>query len=179
MVQTKKTVKPKPRKTRKPVNTAKRKSRAKKKPSILGRVWQSIKNPVLKLSALLIFVFICYLGYLDYTVRKQFEGKRWAIPARVYASPLEVYAGARINASQLLLLLKKLHYRSDSKLSSQATYIKTAQTIHLKTRKFAFWDKTQDVQYIRIKFSANEVLSIQDVESGRRSEEHTSELQSR
>jgi len=146
---------------------AKRKSRAKQKPSILGKVWQSIKKPVLKLSALLIFVFICYLGYLDYTVRKQFEGKRWAIPARVYASPLEVYAGARINASQLLLLLKKLHYRSDSKLSSQATYIKTAQTIHLKTRKFAFWDKTQDVQYIRIKFSANEVLSIQDVESGR------------
>ena len=38
------------------------------------------------------FVFVSYLGYLDYNVRKQFEGKRWAIPARVYANPVELYA---------------------------------------------------------------------------------------
>jgi len=32
-----------------------------------------------------LFMFFSYLGYLDYNVRKQFEGKRWAVPARVYA----------------------------------------------------------------------------------------------
>jgi penicillin-binding protein 1B len=36
------------------------------------------------------FLLFGYLGVLDYNVRKQFEGKRWAIPARVYASPVEL-----------------------------------------------------------------------------------------
>ena len=40
-----------------------------------------------------IFIFISYLGYLDFTVRKQFSGKRWSIPAKVYASPVEIFAG--------------------------------------------------------------------------------------
>jgi len=166
MAESKKPVKPRSKKTAKTGKTSKRKSKAKQKPSLLNKTWHLIKKPVLKFCALLVFIFICYLGYLDYTVREQFEGKRWAIPARVYASPVEVYAGSKINAKQLLVLLKKLHYRSERKLSSQATYYKKAQTISLKTRKFIFWDKTQEVQYIRINFSATEVRSIIDVETG-------------
>ena len=156
----------KPRKPRQSGKTAKRKTNAKQKPALLNKTWQVIKIPLLKFCVLLFFVFVCYLGYLDYTVREQFEGKRWAIPARVYASPVEIYTGSKLNAQQLLTLLKKLHYRSDSKLSSQATYSKNAQTISLKTRQFVFWDKTQQVQNIRITFSATEVLSIVDAESG-------------
>ncbi|WP_428354364.1 penicillin-binding protein 1B [Methyloprofundus sp.] len=167
MAERKKPQKPaKPRKPRQSAKTAKRKSRAKQKPTMRHKVWQWIKMPLLKFSAFFVFVFICYLGYLDYTVREQFEGKRWAIPARVYASPVEVYSGSKMSAQQLLTLLKKLHYRSDSKLSSQATYYKKAQTISLKTRQFVFWDKTQDVQYIRITFAADEVRSIKEMETG-------------
>ncbi len=36
-----------------------------------------------------------YLLYLDHTVTTKFEGKRWAVPARVYGRPLELYPGAR------------------------------------------------------------------------------------
>lgn len=171
MATTKKPANPvKPRKAAKPRQTGKttrRKSKAKQKPSLLKKTWNVVKKPVLKLSALLVFIFVCYLGYLDYTVREQFEGKRWAIPARVYASPVELYAGSKINAQQLISLLKKLHYRADSTLSSQATYKKSAQTVSLKTRQFVFWDKTQQIQHIRIAFSATEVRSIKDIESGR------------
>lgn len=155
---------PKPRKTRKPRQAGKT---AKKKPSVLKRSWQAIKIPLLKFCALLFFVFICYLGYLDYTVREQFEGKRWAIPAHVYANPVEIYAGFKLNAKQLIVLLKKLHYRADSRLSSQATYKKSAHTVSLKTRQFVFSDKTQQVQHIRISFSSTKVLSVRDVGSGR------------
>ncbi|OQK18281.1 penicillin-binding protein 1B [Methyloprofundus sedimenti] len=164
MVETKKPKKP--RKPRQSGKTAKRKTNVKPKPGLLKKIWQVIKIPLLKFSVLLFFVFVCYLGYLDYTLREQFEGKRWAIPARVYANPVEIYAGSKLNAQQFLTLLQKLHYRSDSKLSSQATYYKSAQKISLKTRQFVFWDKTQQLQYIRITFSATEVLSIVDVESG-------------
>ena len=153
------------KKPRKPRTKAGKK--AKQKPSIVKKIWQLIKAPLLKLFALFVFVFACYLGYLDYTVRKQFEGKRWSIPAHVYASPVEIYAGLQMNAQQLLVLLKKLHYRPDGKLSSQATYNnKRRGTISLKTRQFVFWDKAQEIQHIRIVFSATEVRSITDVQTG-------------
>lgn len=153
--------------TKKPATKSRRKPKAKQQqPSRFRMLWNMLKIPLLKFFALFVFVFLCYLGYLDYTVREQFEGKRWAIPAHVYASPVEIYAGSQINAQQLLVLLKKLHYRSDRKLSSQATYYEKAGTISLKTRKFVFWDKTQDVQYIRIQFSTHEVRSIIDVTTG-------------
>ena len=32
-----------------------------------------------------------YTLYLAKTVRVKFEGKRWALPAQVYARPLELY----------------------------------------------------------------------------------------
>jgi penicillin-binding protein 1B len=31
--------------------------------------------------------------YLDFRVRSEFEGRRFALPARIYARPLELHAG--------------------------------------------------------------------------------------
>ncbi|NOQ13781.1 MAG: penicillin-binding protein 1B [Methyloprofundus sp.] len=146
---------------------AKAAAKGKQKPSLVNRIWSLLKIPLLKFCAVFVFVFVCYLGYLDYTVREQFEGKRWSIPARVYASPVEIYAGLKMNTQQLLVLLKKLHYRSDAGLSSQARYAVKSGAISLKTRQFVFWDKAQEVQHIRISFSNTEVRSITDVETGR------------
>ena len=35
-----------------------------------------------------------YVMYLDRIVTKQFEGRRWTLPAQVYAAPLELYAAS-------------------------------------------------------------------------------------
>ncbi|WP_157845003.1 hypothetical protein, partial [Methylocucumis oryzae] len=52
-----------------------------------------------------------YILYLDHGIRTQFEGKRWAIPAHVYANPVELYAGHTISAAKFEGLLQQLHYR--------------------------------------------------------------------
>ena len=87
-------------------------------------------------------MFFSYLGYLDYNVRKQFEGKRWAIPARVYASPVELYAGFNLTDEKFEELLKTLHYRMTA-LSVDGTYFKNGSQISVKTREFTFWDQHQ------------------------------------
>jgi len=137
------------------------------KPSLSKRMWNGLKKPLLIFSAVAVFVLACYIGYLDYTVRKQFAGKRWSIPAHVYASPVELYVGLPMNAKQLLELLQKMHYRADHKLSSQATYDEKAGHISLKTRQFKFADKEQLTQYIRIAFSHSEIRSIIDAQTGK------------
>ena len=49
--------------------------------------------PWVKISLSLLLVVAGYVGWLDYQVYHQFEGRRWSLPARVYARPLELYAG--------------------------------------------------------------------------------------
>lgn len=144
------------------------------KTSLFGLFWQWGKIPLLKCVAIFVFVFLCYLGYLDYTVCKKFEGKRWSIPARVYASPVEIYAGLKMSSKELLVLLKKLHYRSDAQLSSQATYVKSKNTVRLKTRQFVFWDKIQKMQDVRVTFLVHSgITEIQSITEGSSGKERT------
>ncbi|MGR9086401.1 MAG: penicillin-binding protein 1B [Gammaproteobacteria bacterium] len=109
------------------------------------------------------FVFTSYMGYLDYNVRKQFEGKRWAIPARVYANPVELYAGHNITANKFEELLKVLHYRPDPALSTDGTYFKNNRQIRIKTRGFTFWDQKQPGMFMQIDFHEHGINRITDL----------------
>ena len=62
--------------------------------------FQSLKFAT-KLS--LAFLLLVSLGliYTDYHIRQQFEGKRWAVPAKVYARPLELYVGSPLSSNDL------------------------------------------------------------------------------
>ncbi len=108
-------------------------------------------------------MFISYLGYLDYNVRNQFEGKRWAIPARVYASPVELYAGYALPPEKFEALLNMLHYRQDAELSVEGTYFKEGSQISVKTRDFAFWDQHQPSIQMSLSFTDIGIESITDI----------------
>jgi penicillin-binding protein 1B len=121
-----------------------------------------LRNSVLISMAGFTFMLLSYLGYLDYNVRTQFEGKRWAIPARVYASPVELYAGYNLTAAKFVALLQALHYRQDVNLSSDGTYFKNGSQVSVKTRAFTFWDEQQPSSVIRVNFTASGIANIVD-----------------
>ncbi|MGR8934441.1 MAG: penicillin-binding protein 1B [Gammaproteobacteria bacterium] len=110
------------------------------------------------------FVFASYVGYLDYTVRHQFEGKRWAIPARVYAAPIELYAGYALTPAQLEDLLQLLHYERDYQLTAEGSYYRDGEQINIKTRDFVFWDQHQASSRIRVSFVRQSVGYIADLD---------------
>lgn len=120
------------------------------------------RNSVLVSMAVFAFVLVSYLGYLDYNVRTQFEGKRWSIPARVYASPVELYAGYNISSAKFEELLQKLHYRLDTHLASEGTYFRNGPQVSLKTRTFTFWDQVQPSSVIRVNFNIGGIANIVD-----------------
>lgn len=109
------------------------------------------------------FLLSSYLGYLDYNVRKQFEGKRWAIPARVYASPLELYAGYALSADNFVALLNMLHYRPDPALAAEGTYFREGLQVKVKTRDFAFWDQHQASMLMQLNFIDTGIEKIIDL----------------
>ncbi|MEE9355761.1 MAG: penicillin-binding protein 1B [Methylococcaceae bacterium] len=119
---------------------------------------------VLATALIFAFILLCYLGYLDYMIKNQFEGKRWAIPANVYASPVELYAGNKWNISSFEELLHRLQYRKDYQLSSPGTYFRLGKQINVYTRNFAFWDKRQSGKRLRFFFANNSIEQIVNID---------------
>jgi penicillin-binding protein 1B len=148
-------------------NTTRRSSRygtIKKKPTKPGKSsshW--FRNAVLKITVVGAFVLFCFLGYLDSNVREQFEGKRWAIPARVFASPVELYAGQGLSPSKFEELLKDLNYRQDNQFTTEGSYAKKDQQISVKTRSFGFWDQSEPSRMLTINFNESAITSVTNV----------------
>ena len=53
--------------------------------------------------------------YLDLRVTREFEGRRFALPARIYARPLELHAGLRISPADVLSKLQELPHVRQAK----------------------------------------------------------------
>jgi len=117
-------------------------------------------------TALLLLILTCYVVYLDYTVRSQFEGKRWALPARVYARPLELFNGQQLSRTSLLKELEAIGYRKDSRLSKPGSYWRNGNNFQLVTRKFVFWDGAEPARKIAFSLSDSTVTHLRQRDTG-------------
>jgi penicillin-binding protein 1B len=122
--------------------------------------------PWLRLLITLVVVLVAYGAYLDFQVYRQFEGKRWALPARVYARPLELYAGSALSADQFARELKALGYRSVRSPQSPGEVSRAGERFHLRTRPFRFWDGAEPAQSLWLAFSGHRVQTLSSRQGG-------------
>jgi len=108
-----------------------------------------------------------YSLYLSKIVRVKFDGKRWAIPAQVYARPLELYAGASMTKSTFSAELKRLGYRPVKKVFADAQWSAHKSKIIVQTRDFDFFDGHQSSKRLSVSFSHNQVRLITDAITGK------------
>ncbi|BAP56220.1 penicillin-binding protein 1B [Thioploca ingrica] len=105
---------------------------------------------------------VSYVSMLDVKVREQFEGKRWALPARVYARPLELYTGMRLMSDTLDEELKALGYEKIETLSEPGQYWRKGNDFLINTRAFKFWDATDPPRIVQVRFQSDKVSSISE-----------------
>ena len=103
-----------------------------------------------------------YGVHLDRVVRSKFEGKRWALPARVYARPLELYADRALTSEQLLSELKRLNYRPVDNPDSDGTYAHTGGRFLVHTRSFRFWDGEEPSRLLDLELKDGRVSALRD-----------------
>ena len=108
-----------------------------------------------------LLVAASYVAYLDFTVRARFEGKRFALPARVYARPLELYPGLKLRAADLLGELTLLGYRETGRPEEPGSYHWNGQAVELVTRPFTFGDGRQESTNLRVLFDGERVTTLQ------------------
>jgi len=99
--------------------------------------------------------------YLDFTVRAKFDGKKWAIPARVYAQPLELYEGLALAPAVFESELRSLGYQFVRRVSAPGQVVKSGATYTIKTKGFVFWDKEEKSELYTIRFEGGRVFSLQ------------------
>src|ERR1044071_3579918 len=102
---------------------------------------------------------------LDGIITKQFEGRRWTLPAQVYAEPLDLYAGQNFGADVLEQELKRLGYNSVPAPKEPGNYRRRGGRIDLVSRRFQFSDGWQESQVISVTADENSLQSIQDQNS--------------
>ena len=102
-----------------------------------------------------------YLWRLDRTITETFEGRRWSVPAIVYASPLELYPGLALNAAALEAELVRLGYQrvSSTTLSHPGLYRTGPQGLDVYLRATQFVDGPRASQRARIKYAADGRIS--------------------
>lgn len=105
-------------------------------------------------------IVLAWLAWIDYQVRRDFQALQWALPARIYARPAELYTGAHFSASDLTGYLQQLGYRQVDNVSGPGEYQIQAQQLRLQTRGFRFWDGTEPSVYAQLEFDLQRITRV-------------------
>lgn len=109
-------------------------------------------------------VFSIYMVRLDSIVRDKFEGKRWEIPAKVFARPLELFNGARLTKANVNQELNLLGYKKTDSYQAPGTYVDKGNSLYIHTRGFDFGDSNEPEQVLEVTFGQQQVLDVRSTQ---------------
>ena len=113
-----------------------------------------IRGLALRLAAVGFLLAIAYGGYLAWTATSEFEGRRWDMPAQVYAAPLELYAGRALSADDLVSRAQAARLpRGSAPRTIPAPTASALGRLELATRGFSFAGDTEPEQLVSIGFA--------------------------
>ncbi|PIE20852.1 MAG: penicillin-binding protein 1B [Neptuniibacter caesariensis] len=102
------------------------------------------------------------LIYLDVQVTQKFEGKRWALPAKVYARPLELYPGQTLDRQALKNELKGLGYRFVNQANQPGMVEWASSRARIYTRGFSFPDADEPAQQLLLSFRGDQLTAVKN-----------------
>jgi len=91
-----------------------------------------------------------WVVHLDRVVTREFQGRLWSIPARVYAAPLELYVGAPVSADELEQELRGLHYRRGDPAAGPGIYQRVGNAFDIQARRVRFIDELRAPERVSI-----------------------------
>jgi penicillin-binding protein 1B len=121
---------------------------------------------ILKLSIVGLVLLAGVAIYLDAVVQEKFSGKRWTIPATVYARPLELFVGQKLDKNDFLTELDALGYRREQAVSGPGSVSVAGNAVEMHTRGFRFYEGLEESQRIRVRFSGDYVAGLARADGG-------------
>ena len=136
-------------------------SRSPRKPSRPARSRaRALLGWVFKLSLVGLVALAGVAVYLDAVVQEKFSGKRWTIPAKVYARPLELFVGQKLELKDFLTELDALGYRRVNAVDGPGQVAVAGSTVSLNTRGFQFYEGLEQARPVRVRFNGDYVAEL-------------------
>ncbi|MCY3840653.1 MAG: penicillin-binding protein 1B, partial [Gammaproteobacteria bacterium] len=103
-----------------------------------------------------------YLFVLDREITHRFEGRRWSLPARVYAAPLAIYAGLAMSPNELVRELRRLGYREARNRGElgMGRYLVSGDRVRATLRPFRFADGERPALPVEVRFAAGRIEGV-------------------
>jgi penicillin-binding protein 1B len=117
---------------------------------------------VLGTVAIVVLAVIVYGVYLDQEVTHQFEGRRWTLPAQIFAAPLELYAGLPLSQPDLEHELQRLQYRRVDRLERPGTFREQGNRVDVALRPGRFADESRPASILTVSVDVNGIESLHD-----------------
>ena len=102
-----------------------------------------------------------YVAWLDFRIRDEFEGKRWAVPARLFARPLELTPGAPLTADAIEAELELAGYRRVRSAFRPASFERDGERLRLVTREFPFLDGAAPSYRVSVAVSGGRITAVE------------------
>lgn len=128
-----------------------------KRPAASRRAWLGW---LFKLGLVGLVLLAALAVYFDAVVQEKFSGKRWTVPAKVYARPLELFVGLKLDKQDFLTELSALGYRRESSVNGPGAVAVGGSSLDLHTRGFQFYEGAEPSQRVRVQFSGGYVSGL-------------------
>ena len=103
-----------------------------------------------------------FIVHLDHMVTREFQGRHWSIPARIFGAPLELFVGAPVSSADLEDELRRVHYRKADQASAPGTYRRQGNAFDLYARRVRFLDEQREARKISIHADASGITSMRE-----------------
>jgi penicillin-binding protein 1B len=113
-------------------------------------------------SVIALVALSAYFLYLNRLITETFEGRRWSVPAQVYAAPVELYAGAELSLAGMIEELTRLGYSANANLPAPGTYARRGHVLDVYLRAFEFPETVRTSQRIRLAFDNQGIIDVED-----------------
>jgi penicillin-binding protein 1B len=133
-----------------------------------NRFWAWLLRGMLVATGLFIGVALPYVWYLDKQVRTEFAQLQWQVPTRVYARPLQLKSGVRLNPEAFELELAAAGYHKEATAGPPGTYSRDGGRFTLSTRAFNDMDGPVAARRLDVQLSGGRVLQLREAGSRKR-----------
>lgn len=132
----------------------------KRKASKKQGFWRRWSGLMIKLGLVGLVLLAGLSIYLDAVVQEKFSGKRWAVPAKVFARPLELYVGQQLSRDDFVTELSALGYRTATAVRQPGQMSASASQVDVYTRGFQFFEGVEPSQRLNVRFNGRQVAAL-------------------
>ncbi|WP_153304789.1 penicillin-binding protein 1B [Desulfocapsa sulfexigens] len=114
------------------------------------------------LTAISLLAVAVYVLDLDRQISTHFEGRRWELPARIYARPLELYIGKTLTLDELTKELLQLHYSQIESPEKPGEYSVRGNRVIFYSRNSPFPDALRPAMAVELAIQDKTITHLAD-----------------